>query len=193
MFPLVLASQSPRRRELLAQLEDSFEQLVCDIDESQQADEQATDYVKRLAMEKAEVGLSRCQQPSLVIGADTIVVSNQQLLGKPRDRQHFEQMMLTLSGGSHQVLTAVAIASPEHVMSNVVATDVTFCALSEQQIAWYWQTGEPQDKAGGYGIQGLGGRFVEKINGSYSAVVGLPLCETAALLAAMRARISGEC
>ena len=86
MLPLILASQSPRRWELLGQLEDSFERLVCDIDESQQLNEQASDYVKRLALEKAEAGLCRCQQPSLVIGADTIVVSNKQLLGKPRDR-----------------------------------------------------------------------------------------------------------
>ena len=186
MLPLVLASQSPRRRELLGQLEDSFEICSPDIDEGQKQQESPPAYVRRLAIEKARVGSASCHQPSVVLGSDTIVVQQQQLLGKPTDKAHFLSMMAQLSGAHHQVYTGVAVVSPTSTFSCVVVTEVQFCTLSTDDMEWYWQTEEPRDKAGGYGIQGLGARFVERINGSYSAVVGLPLYETRQLLKKIR-------
>jgi septum formation protein len=117
-----------------------------------------------------------------VLGSDTVVVMDNQSLCKPRDKDDFTQTLKRLSGSTHQVLTAIAFATSDKVLSCVVSTDVTFKTLSDEEIHAYWQTGEPQDKAGGYGIQGVGGRFVTHISGSYFAVVGLPLYETEQLL-----------
>lgn len=184
MTIIALASASPRRRELLSQLAVDFIVVQAPIDESVLPGEQAVDYVRRLAIGKAAAGFqSQATQVRLpTLGADTIVVVDGQILGKPVDQADFIRMMHLLRNRCHQVYTAVAIHSAELQRDVTVKTDVWFGPLSDQQIMAYWQSGEPADKAGGYGIQGLGGRFIEKIHGSYFAVVGLPLFETAALL-----------
>lgn len=179
---IALASASPRRRELLTQLGVNYKLVKADIDEAPQPEEPASSYVQRLAVEKALAGLARLEHELPVLGADTVVVVDGQILGKPGDFAQFRQTMQLLSGRSHQVMTAVALLNSRHQLTELVVTDVTFRTLTDAEISAYWATGEPQDKAGGYGIQGLGGRFVKRINGSYSAVVGLPLCETEQLL-----------
>ncbi|ABO22278.1 maf protein [Shewanella loihica PV-4] len=192
MMQLVLASSSPRRRELLAQVglgdsEFAFEALSADIDESHRAGESADEFVVRLAIEKAQAGLALWGQAgAVVLGSDTIVVLDGEILGKPKDEQDARQMLSALSGKRHSVMTAVAVTDGQRTLSRLVETKVQFCGLTEQAILAYIATGEPMDKAGAYGIQGLGGCFVEAIDGSYSAVVGLPLVETRALLAEMK-------
>ncbi len=185
---LYLASQSPRRRELLAQLGYQFDCLVTNVDETRQPGESAGDYVTRLAEEKASAGLAALQSGAdsdmLVLGADTIVVVDEQVLEKPEDQQDAARMMQLLSGRSHQVMTAIALASSKGCVSQKVETRVSFRDLTDDEILAYWQTGEPADKAGGYGIQGIAGKFVSRIDGSYSAVVGLPLMETDQLIRA---------
>lgn len=180
---VILASKSPRRKELLAQLGFEFLAVSADIDESIQVGETPLHYVERLAIEKAQAiaNLSNYQQAS-VIGSDTAVVINNEILGKPANQQASAEMLAKLSNTRHQVYTSIAVVTGEHVLSKVVVTHVDFKALSNEEINAYWQTGEPQDKAGSYGIQGLGGQFVKSIDGSYSSVVGLPLVETAELL-----------
>ncbi|MGL4475318.1 MAG: Maf family protein [Shewanella sp.] len=187
---LVLASSSPRRKELLAQALFSAEQtefsiVVPDIDETPHQDEAASAYVVRLAIEKAQAGVKLCEHIAhpAVLGSDTIVVLDNQLLGKPQDVSDAKAILRALSGRRHQVMTAVALVTENSVDSRLVTTYVQFCPLSEADIAAYVATGEPMDKAGAYGIQGLGGCFVAAIEGSYSAVVGLPLVETRELLA----------
>lgn len=179
---IALASASPRRRELLTQLGVQFELVSADIDETPLPDEQPSVYVQRLAQQKARAGLQRLQGNKPVLGADTIVVCDGAILGKPVDFAHFSQMLQRLSGRSHQVMTAVALLDATKQLSALVCTDVWFRPLTAADIHDYWHSGEPQDKAGGYGIQGLGGKFIPRINGSYSAVVGLPLFETEQLL-----------
>jgi septum formation protein len=186
---LYLASASPRRRELLTQLGYSFSQFSVDADESQFPGETPLVYVERLARLKASSGVSMGYQDAPVLGSDTIVVLGQQALGKPKDKYDFMTMMQALSGKTHQVMTAIAVAGIDRVLSRTVITDVTFKPLSEREIEQYWQSGEPQDKAGGYGIQGLGGRFVTQLSGSYFAVVGLPLYETDELIKAFMAGV----
>lgn len=183
MADLLLASASPRRKELLQQIGVNIDVCAVNIDESMREAELAEDFVLRLAQEKAEAGgcLAGNQLPTL--GSDTIVVCDGVVMGKPKDQQHALAMLKQLSGRTHQVLTAVAITDGSSMESCLVSTDVTFNGLTEQQMLDYWQTGEPADKAGGYGIQGLGAVFVKHMVGSYSAVVGLPLAETAQLLA----------
>ncbi|MBR9728771.1 Maf family protein [Shewanella intestini] len=188
----VLASTSPRRKELLAQAgfsfaDFSFEQVAPDIDETKLAAETPQQFVARLAVEKAHVGLSlstQFQQPK-VLGSDTVVVIDGHVLGKPKDRADAKHMLMQLSGREHQVMTSVAITDGTTTMSRTCITQVTFCTLNETDIDAYIATNEPMDKAGAYGIQALGGCFVEHINGSYSAVVGLPLTQTRELLHAM--------
>lgn len=184
MATLYLASGSPRRRELLAQIGVPFTPLIASIDETPWSDEPAAGYVERLAREKALAGLSMLAQAAgaVVLGADTAVVLDGQILGKPRDRADGLAMLGALAGREHQVLTAVALACAGRVESRVVTSRVAFRALRPGEAEAYWATGEPQDKAGGYGIQGLAAVFVSQLQGSYSAVVGLPLCETAQLL-----------
>lgn len=189
MQKIALASASPRRRELLAQLGVHFELVKADVDETQQPGELATDYVVRLAISKAQAGLAvqistALQADSVlpVLGADTIVVVDGEVLGKPKDQSDFLRMMRLLSGRQHQVYTAIALVSRDKVLSDTVKTDVWFSELTETQMLDYWHSGEPADKAGGYGIQGLASRFIPKIAGSYFAVVGLPLYETDQLL-----------
>jgi septum formation protein len=183
---LVLASASPRRRELLGQLGLSFEVSAADIDETPRQGEPATDYVLRLAREKARVVAAR-NSGAWVLAADTTVVLGEELLGKPRDEAEVREMMGRLSGRTHEVQTGVALAGPgaEHPgeLSMVVRTRVTFRPLSAGEIAWYASTGESLDKAGGYAIQGKGGFLVAGIEGSPTNVIGLPLGETLELLA----------
>lgn len=194
---LVLASTSPRRKELLAQIgfgrpEFSFMQVAPDIDETVQQGEAPRDYVRRLAAEKAQAGLALCadmSQPA-VLGSDTIVVLENQILGKPLDVADAKQTLSELSGRTHTVMTAVALTykagesdSTLKTSVRLVETQVRFCALSTTDIEAYVASKEPMDKAGSYGIQGLGGCFVAAIEGSYSGVVGLPLVETRELLA----------
>ena len=183
---LYLASASPRRSELLPQIGVSFRVLASSVDERVLPGESPEQYVERLALAKAQAGLAMLggQTDVLVLGADTSVVLDGTILGKPAGRDEALQMLQALSNREHQVLTAVALASPTHCTSRVVSSYVRFCAISEAQMQAYWDTGEPQDKAGGYAIQGLAAIFVREVRGSYSAVVGLPLCETAELLAA---------
>jgi len=179
---IYLASQSPRRRELLTQIGIEYEILLNEIDETPLANEQADDYVRRLAIEKARAGQQLATEDKPVLGADTIVVIDKQLLGKPSCQQDAMAMLLSLSDRTHQVLTAVALVQGDKVLSEVVTTQVTFRKINEQEALNYWLSGEPKDKAGGYGIQGLGGQFVEKIEGCYFSVVGLPLMKTQQLL-----------
>lgn len=185
MTRLFLASGSPRRSELLMQIGVPFTTLLSHVDETPQADESPADYVQRLAVAKAQAGLAALQQraDAVVLGADTSVILAGQILGKPRDRADGLAMLAALSGTCHQVLTAVALASVERCEVRMVSSQVNFRQLSSVEIAAYWDSGEPLDKAGSYAIQGLGAVFVSHLEGSFSAVVGLPVCETAALLA----------
>lgn len=182
MASIVLASASPRRAELLKQIGLSFEVRPADIDETPGAGESALHYVERLAREKA-LAVRVEESDSIVIGSDTSVVLGGRILGKPRDHEDAAYMLRQLAGTTHQVMTAVAVASSKACESRVAVTDVCFRELSDDEIDAYVASGEPMDKAGGYGIQGRGGIFVEELRGSYSAVVGLPLQETAELLA----------
>jgi len=179
---IYLASQSPRRRELLTQIGIDYEILLNDIDETPHIDEQAHDYVERLAIAKAQAGQLLAVDNKPVLGADTIVVVDEKLLGKPRNKQDAMAMLLSLSNRTHQVMTAIALVQGDEVLSEVVMTKVTFRKITEQEALNYWLSGEPKDKAGGYGIQGLGGQFVERIEGCYFSVVGLPLMKTQQLL-----------
>lgn len=189
---LILASQSPRRKMLLEQLGYQFITSVADIDESIGEQERANDYVLRLAQEKAlaiyHTLAHEQQKQSLVLGADTCVVIDGVILGKPANEAECIDTLLRLENKQHWVFTAIAVAGfgtngTVEVTSKLIETKVSFKALTLNEIKRYWKTGEPCDKAGSYAIQGIGGQFVTKINGSYSAVVGLPLYETAQLLA----------
>lgn len=177
---LCLASASPRRRELLASIGVAVEVLPVDIDESVRPGEPAVDYVRRLARDKACAGCRLSALP--VLGSDTAVVLDGRILGKPRDRDDAAAMLRALAGRTHEVLTAVAVAGPAGLLDACVATRVVMRPIEEAEIGAYWATGEPADKAGGYAIQGLAAVFVARIEGSHSAVVGLPLFETAELL-----------
>ena len=182
MPDLILASASPRRAELLQQIGLDFEIQPADIDETPASMETPEHYVERLAREKA-LSIAGQHPDTLVLGSDTSVIHNEEILGKPQSSEQAVSMLQALSGSTHQVLTAVALAKGTECWSRVVVTDVTFRELEAAEISAYVASGEPMDKAGSYGIQGLGGIFVSSIKGSYSAVVGLPLQETAALLA----------
>lgn len=182
---LYLASQSPRRRELLAQIGVKVAVLSVDVAEQREVGESPAQYVQRLAYDKAMAGakLAATQPRSLpCLGSDTIVVIENRVLEKPRDEEDGVAMLLALSGQTHQVMTAVAVATEAKQLMRLSVTDVTFREISRAEAIEYWRTGEPADKAGGYGIQGLGAVFVRELKGSYTAVVGLPLFETKTLL-----------
>lgn len=182
---IYLASQSPRRAELLQQIGVPFEQFAVDIDESHRDGERPEDLVQRLALEKARTGFPRIRAEdasALVLGSDTIVVHNGRILGKPADSQDAHNMLRDLSATQHQVLTAVALVGAELAEVRMSINNVSFRELSDGEITLYIATGEPMDKAGAYGIQGAGAVFVQHLEGSYSAVMGLPLFETAGLL-----------
>ena len=178
-----LASASPRRRQLLEQLGLRFEVMVADVDEAQRPGEAPEDYVSRVAEAKAQAVVQRLGSPTLpILAADTAVALDGAILGKPRDRADGIEMLSRLAGRSHQVLSAVALWHGGRVRKAISRSRVSFRAISSEEAAAYWASGEPADKAGGYGIQGLGGVFVESLEGSYSGVMGLPLFETAVLL-----------
>ncbi|WP_193165987.1 Maf family protein [Microbulbifer hainanensis] len=175
---LLLASGSPRRAELLAQIRVPFTRITPSVPEQQRAGETPQDYIRRLAQEKAEAGLSMAGDSGdelWALGADTLVLAGDKVLEKPENFADFESMMHSLSGGEHSVLTALCLRGSGRQFSQVVETRVRFRHLNKRVIESYWRTGEPADKAGGYGIQGLGAALVESISGSYSNVVGLPL------------------
>ncbi len=177
---LVLASASPRRRELLSQLGLNFTVSAADIDETPHPVEEAGAYVQRLAREKARAVAAR-HPGAWVLAADTTVALGPELLGKPRDAEEARAMLSRLSGRTHEVHTGVALAG-RHEEALVVRTRVTFRTLSPGEVAWYAGTGEPLDKAGAYAVQGKGGFLVAAVEGSPTNVIGLPLGETLALL-----------
>ena len=189
---IVLASSSPRRAELLQQIDIKFVQQSADIDETPADNESPNKLVERLAREKACAVACHNRDSRLVLGADTIGLLNDEVLVKPVDFDDFVSMLSKMSGQTHVVITSVAVARFCHQQQTAVcrtvsvSSEVTFKELTEQEIVDYWHTGEPADKAGGYGIQGRGGKFVTRIEGSYSGIVGLPLYETAELLRDMQ-------
>ncbi|HUY84269.1 MAG TPA: Maf family protein [Steroidobacteraceae bacterium] len=178
-----LASASPRRRELLAQIGVSFETIDAQVDESPRPDEAPGDYVLRLAQAKAASGWARTGDAP-VLGADTAVELDGRILGKPAGEAEAVEMLAILSGRTHRVFTAVAIRSPDGLHGRLSRSEVAFRPIAEDERRAYWDTGEPCGKAGGYAIQGYAAVFVSALHGSYSGVVGLPLFETAELLAA---------
>ncbi|MEE9343039.1 MAG: Maf family protein [Gammaproteobacteria bacterium] len=180
---IILASASPRRAELLDQIGVHYRQLAVDIDETPELGETAENFVTRLAIEKACAGLKK-EKKGLelpVLGADTIVVIDDKILGKPSSKSAALEMLQRLSGRQHRVLTAVALISDRQV-ARMSETTVWFRTLTPAECLDYWVSGEPADKAGSYAIQGQAAAFIERIEGSYSGVMGLPLFETAELL-----------
>lgn len=170
---LILASASPRRRELLATLGHPFEVMVPEIDETPFPDEKPRAYAERLAEEKA----SAVNASGIIIAADTIVVHHQKILGKPRDAAHAHTMLSALSGDRHEVITGVCLRYEGHIQVFSARTEVLFRMVQDSEIEAYIATGDPMDKAGAYAIQGGAAHMVQSISGSYTNVVGLPLCE----------------
>jgi septum formation protein len=190
---LILASASPRRAELLRSAGYAFEVVVSDADESIHPDESPSTYVRRLAAEKSAAAQRRMADvksvtpaDAVILGADTTVVVDGEILGKPRDDDDEARMLSRLSGNIHQVLTGVSLRQGSYEVGRVETTLVTFRALAADEIAWHVASGEGRDKAGGYAIQGLASRFITRIEGSYSNVVGLPVACVAELLPGMR-------
>lgn len=179
---LVLASSSPRRQQLLKQIGVCFTTCAVDVPECREAGESPAVYAARLALSKARAGLLR-NPTRVVLGADTIVVHNGVVLEKPVDRDDGLAMLARLSDSRHSVVTAIALCNEDQVLQARCETMVTFRTITPAEAQRYWTTGEPCDKAGGYGIQGFGAVFVRHLAGSYSNVVGLPLTETSDLLA----------
>ena len=184
---LVLASASPRRKALLHQIGVECVVHPVDVDESMLPGEQVLAHVRRLAMEKARAGYEQTggsEKDYAVLGADTVVDIEGEILGKPENRRQAAAFLARLSGKMHKVHTAVALVTSDTERVDVSSSEVEFAQLTEQQINAYIETGEPMDKAGAYAIQGFAGQFVRNLNGSYSGVMGLPLYETAKLLSA---------
>jgi nucleoside triphosphate pyrophosphatase len=188
---LVLASSSPRRAELLRAAGITFETCAVDIDESWHPGESAASYVRRVAMEKSQRALERLRLPQgderrldnlVVLGADTAVVVDGEILGKPRDRQDAALMLRRLSGRRHDVMTGVSLRAGGRESGCVENTGVYFAVLSDLDVSWYVDSGEGLDKAGAYAIQGLASRFIQRIEGSYANVVGLPVAAVCELL-----------
>ncbi|MEM7194505.1 MAG: Maf family protein [Pseudomonadota bacterium] len=178
---LILASRSPRRRQLLSLLVDKFEVESADVDETRLPDETAAEMTLRLALRKAEKVHSHYPD-SFVLGGDTTVSIDEEILGKPNDRKQAVDMLLRLSGRTHEVYSAVAIRGEFGSKEVLSTTAVTFRSLTAEDINTYCDSDEPYDKAGGYGIQGPAGQFVTRIDGSFSGVMGLPLWHTQQLL-----------
>lgn len=180
MKDLILASASPRRAELLKQIGVQFDVCAANIDESLRQEESSRDYVLRMAQEKAQTIAPRFPG-ALILASDTSVVVDDEVLGKPVDEADAAQMLVRLADRSHVVMTSVCVLG-EKMQLTLNETEVWFRAISAIEMAAYWQSGEPADKAGGYAIQGLGAQFVARIDGSYSGVMGLPLFEVAQML-----------
>ena len=180
---IYLASRSPRRRELLRQIGVGYRLIDIAVDERPRRNEPPLGYVRRVAADKARAGLDAvaADERLPVLAADTSVVVNGSVLGKPKDREEGVWMLGQLADNTHEVYSAVTL-SARTTETRVSVSRVTFRAMSEAEILAYWRTGEPVDKAGGYGIQGLGAQFIKRLDGSYSGVMGLPLFETAELL-----------
>jgi nucleoside triphosphate pyrophosphatase len=205
---LILASASPRRAELLRAAGYDFDVIACDVDESIRAGESAAVYVRRLAAEKSAAAQRRSLAESdraaaasnivrgfgpsdaVFLGADTTVVVDGEILGKPRDHEDSLGMLNRLSGRPHEVVTGVSLRQGAYELGRVESTSVVFRPLSPDEIAWYVASGEGRDKAGGYAIQGLASRFIPRIDGSYSNVVGLPVACVAELLTEIRHSVS---
>jgi septum formation protein len=181
---IYLASESPRRRELLQQIGVSFRLVKTAVDEAVLTGESPPTYVARLAAAKADAGWQSCRdaQPAPVLAADTAVILDGRILGKPADRHDAEDMLAQLSGRTHEVLTAIALRTAAGHSSRISRSEVTFRAIVAGEVRAYWETGEPHDKAGAYAIQGRAAVFVAHLRGSFSGVMGLPLFETAELL-----------
>jgi septum formation protein len=175
-----LASRSPRRQELLRQAGLRFETVAADVDERRAAGQSPADYALAMALAKARA--ARPAGPHPVLGADTDVVVDDEILGKPRDAAHAIAMLRRLAGRTHEVYSGVAVVQDGRAGTALSITRVTFGPISDAAAQAYWDSGEPADKAGAYAIQGLGARFVREIQGSYSGVMGLPLYETIQLL-----------
>ena len=194
---LVLASGSPRRADLLRAAGYDFDVVVTDVDEAIRAGEQPEIYVRRLAAEKSAAAVRGAGgggpegppyvSPPVILGADTVVVVDGEILGKPRDDAHAEAMLRLLSGKRHMVVTGISLRQGAYELGRVEQTSVFFRALSADEVAWYVASGEGRDKAGAYAIQGLASRFIPRIEGSYSNVVGLPLAAVAELLTSLLA------
>ena len=182
MHQITLASASPRRQQLLDQMGINYRVLSVDIDETPQKEESARAFVCRMALEKARVGYQRQAEKLPVLGSDTIVVLNEKILGKPGSRDDGLAMLASLSGHCHEVMTAVAMVDEARSECRLSRSQVYFRHMTSAEIEAYWNTGEPADKAGAYGIQGLAAQFIERLDGSYSGVMGLPLFETSELL-----------
>ena len=179
---IVLASQSPRRRELLGKMGLEFTTKAPEIDETALSGLPARQLVEALSREKA-LHIAQGEDPdTIVIGSDTVVVLDGEILGKPATPRQAEEMLTALSGRSHEVCTGVTVCQGEKVVSQVEVTQVTFRSLTPEEVRRYVQTGEPMDKAGAYGIQGYGALLVEGIQGDYSSVVGLPVCRLGRIL-----------
>jgi septum formation protein len=178
---IILASASPRRKELLDQIKVSYQVYPVDLDETPLPNEKPLAYVRRLAAEKSAACVAQLKTDKPVLAADTSVILGNVIMGKPQNQVEAIAMLSQLSGRTHQVYSAISLRGREHSQA-VSITEVKFRRLTQQEILDYWYTGEPLDKAGSYAIQGLGGLFVESIVGSFSGVVGLPLFETAQLL-----------
>jgi septum formation protein len=178
---IILASASPRRKELLDQIKVTYKVHPVDLDETPLPDETPLDYVQRLAAEKSAACVAQLKTEIPVLAADTAVVLGRVIMGKPKDQADALAMLTQLSGKTHQVYSAISLRGREHSLA-VSITEVTFRSLTDREMLDYWYSGEPVDKAGSYAIQGMGGVFVESIKGSFSGVMGLPLFETAELL-----------
>lgn len=186
---LILASASPRRAELLRSAGFDFEIIPAEIDETPGAGEPAEAYTLRVARHKARhVSRLLTDSSAAVIGADTEVVIDRRILGKPADDRHAAQMLRMLTGAVHDVLTAVVICATGTELSEVIATRVSVVRMTDEEIDWYVQSGEPAGKAGAYAIQGLGARFIDRIEGSWANVVGLPIDAVYRLLMSLRTR-----
>lgn len=183
MPEIVLASQSPRRQELLKHVFFSFLTIPSDADETLPEGLSPQECVVEISRRKVDDVVSRVSAGAMVIGADTIVVLDDRILGKPRNEQEAHEMLQSLSGRTHQVYTGIVIVQDKKIVTGYEVTDVTFREISESEIDGYIQTGEPMDKAGAYGIQEKGAFIVEKIHGDYFNVVGLPLCRLGKMLA----------
>lgn len=183
---IYLASASPRRQELLRQLGIEFETIPSNLLEVREPGETTEEYVLRVALDKARFVARQIRErdlvPRPVLGADTEVVLDGEILGKPRDRAHGLEMLRRLAGRTHEVLTGIAVVHQDAVHSALSRSRVTFAPMSEADIARYWETGEPADKAGAYAIQGRAAAFIARIEGSYSGIMGLPLFELCQLL-----------
>jgi len=184
-----LASTSPRRRQLLQQLGLVFETLAIDCEEAPQSGETAHDYVLRVAHDKARAGLALRSDERPVLAADTEVLRDGVVLGKPRDGRHAVDMLLSLGGRAHQVVSAVVVSDGRQHRWAVHYSEVHMRAITRSEAEAYWRSGEPAGKAGGYAVQGLGAIFIQRLQGSYSGVMGLPLFETAELLAGFGIRV----